>query len=146
MSAAHPTPAAPTAEQLRMAWPFFCGRRGCPDTLEAAVAHRYYGPCIRALARQLHRVPLSAFNAGGLGAAAAAAARLGRETYVPPTPPSRPLPPGKDQADLARWKRPTTVPVPPHLHRARVGAHDAKRAAANDIDDAADAGINTRAA
>jgi hypothetical protein len=94
----------PTQEQLRMAWPIFRGRHGCPDTVEQALAHPKYGPCLRAAALDMGRAPMSAHS----GAAAAAASRLGANRWVPPTP-DRPRP--------------------------RLGAHDAKRAAANDRDE-----------
>ena len=147
---AHIPPDTCTPEQLRMAWPFFQGRYGCPDTLDAALQHRYYAPCIRALARTLHRVPMSTFNSGHHGAAAAAASRLGRETYVPPTPPAPPRV-GRDGRAL---KSPDDPGAGVHtgsaglikhwMHRPaahnqprRLGADDAKRAAANDREDAA---------
>ena len=108
-------PAAPTDRQVRLAWNLhFRGRRGCPDTLAETLAHARWGPCLRAAARIT--------NAGGVhhthpGAAAAAASRLGRGTWIPPDP-------------TAHRSTPASAP---HRPAARVGAHDAKRAAANDI-------------
>lgn len=121
-------PAEPTERQYRMAWPYFHGRHGCPDTIEAAKAHPIYGRCLRALASRMHSGGMPSAHPG---AAAAAARRLGRETYIPPTPAPEAAPPPRDDGALGHWSRhqPTR---PAHVHRARLGAHDAKRAAAND--------------
>lgn len=47
----------PTEEQYRLAWRHFRGRFGCPDTLEAAKAHRIYGIGLRCLALDMGRAP-----------------------------------------------------------------------------------------
>jgi hypothetical protein len=129
-------PGEPSEEQLRLAWNlYFRGRRGCPDTLQATLAHRDFGRCLRAAASLTHSG--STFPACHLGAAAAAASRLGHERYVTPTPE---LPRSANRAGptpLGRWPSPAeTQRAAAHLHRpSRIGAHDAKRAAANDRDD-----------
>ncbi len=96
-----------------MAWPYFYNRRGCPETIAAALAHPRYGMCLRAAATTFGR---PAAEAPGSGAAAQAAARLGTERWVPSTP-------------STAHKPPERLHVPRTL--SRVGAHDAKRAAAN---------------
>lgn len=132
----------PTDEQYRLAWPLFRGRGGCPDSLEAAKTHPRYGPCLRACAQNMGRPPAAP---AGAGAAAQAAARLGGAQPVPPTPAIRPtVTPAITRAPAAVAPRsgnagaaPAETRAAPWLHRRparsqRTGAHDAKRAAAND--------------
>jgi hypothetical protein len=71
-------PPEPTPEQLRLAWRQMRDRN-CPGTLEAALAHPVYGPCIKGLARNLHR------------ASACVPAPVRKpDGYVPPTPTAPP--------------------------------------------------------
>lgn len=117
----HPAPAAaapPTAEQIAMAWRHLRNRAGCPDTLDAALAHPVYGRCVHGLAVNLSR---RAAPTGQLGAAASAAANLGPCRHVPPEP-SMPLP----------QTRSSTLRLAP---RRGTRGIDLKRAAANDTED-----------
>ena len=100
-----------TTEQLQRAYRHLA-RPGWPESLDAVLRDPLRGPCVRGLARQFTREPLPA-----------------RRTYRPPTPPhATPLP-----------ATPTEPPrkAPPARHaRAQLPlAFDAKRAAANDLDD-----------
>ena len=130
--------AAPTAEQLQMAWRQMRGRNGCPETLEAALGHRVWAKALHGLAVTLNR-RLREPGGASSGAAAAAAARLGAGHYVPPEPTAAPRTqvlrlagPATSAAPAAR--APAARPLPMHLARARNGI-DGKRAAANDLDD-----------
>lgn len=117
-------PAAPTPEQLRLAWRHFQGRGSCPDTLETTLAHPVWGQCLRRAAQRMARAPATS----AAGAAAAAAARLGQGSYVPPTPQAPPRLPVRDTSALGRF--------PAAGRRPRPGkAFDARRAAANDRED-----------
>jgi hypothetical protein len=133
MSAARRAAASrePTAEQLRMAWPHFRGRGRCPDTLAATLAHPVFGPALRRAAQLMGRPSLAATG----GAAAQAAARLGQGSYVHPTPTAPPAPPRRDDSALGRWPGMKHQPVRTGRWGDRLGAHDAKRAAANDRDE-----------
>ncbi len=121
----------PTADQLRMAWPFFFNRGSCPDTIEAALAHPVWGPCLRRAAQRFGR----AIATGHVGAAAAAAANLGTCRYVPPTPTAPPRVPTRTETGLAHWPAAKHQPIRTGRYGERLGTHDAKRAAANDRDD-----------
>lgn len=97
----------PSAEQLQLAYRHMA-RPGWPNSLDAALAHRVYGPCIRGLARNLRRGAWRAGPAPGLHNPLAS---------VPPTPAA------------------PRMPSPPHKPKAAKTPHwDAKRAAANDLD------------
>lgn len=111
-----PAPAPPTNEQISLAWRHFRGRACCPDTLDAALAHPIYGPCLLRCATLMRRAPFG-------GPAPSGAPVLGACTYVPPTPAAKPRTAPRDDSALGRWSR-----------RTRIGTHDAKRAAANDTE------------
>lgn len=121
-------PPEPTERQLRLAWPYFYGRGSCPATLDAALADPFWGLGLRNAARCFGRPPLGSND----GAAAAAASRLGAERYVPPTP-AAPSRPPRDDGALGQWA--PSKPLHANRRPVRVGAHDAKRAAANDRDE-----------
>jgi hypothetical protein len=107
-AAAKRHPAQSTQEQLTLAlrqlW-----RPGWPADLAAALAHPLYGTCVRGLARNLRRPPVTATPVP----------RLGAVHWAPPTPT-----PNDSTARTAAGRR-----FPP------LGTFDAKRAAANDRDD-----------
>ncbi len=113
-------PPDPTREQMYMAWRHYATPRWPP--FEAAILSPLHRPAIVALARRMHRpawIPDPARVTSGLP----------RGAYVPPTPTVEPLP------TVPRRKPYIPAPAPAFLHRARVGTHDAKRAAANDRED-----------
>lgn len=120
--AAAPTPAAPeiTREQLQLAYRHLA-RPGWPDSLDAALLVYSYATAIRGLARDLGR---GYWHAGN-----------GRPHTLPTAPvpptPCEPFPGhGRPLGSIARPRSQLgTFPTP-----AQRGAHDCKRAAANDKD------------
>lgn len=123
----------PTEEQYRLAWRHWRGNRGplgCPETLEATRAHPVYGRCLRAAAQLMGRPQMQMHG----GAAAQAASRLGTARDVPPTPEI--VRPARQTTPLGHWPSAaeTAAARPAFMHRQRLGANDAKKAAANDND------------
>lgn len=120
----------PTQEQLQMAFRHLA-RPGWPTLLADALAHRIYGTAIRGLARN--------FGRRGLGSP-----RPAHSLPRPPAPPTPSVPPTQcSRHPLSKATGPITElgawPTHPSHRRTATtaGRFDAKKAAANDMDERA---------
>lgn len=116
----------PTEEQLALMYRHLA-RPGWPTTLEAALAHRVYGPCLRQAARttNLHR---------GAWRPQAGAPTVPPHACVPPTP-TVPATPAQHRARTGSPMNATAIAYWPHARTLQPQWIDRKRAAANDRDD-----------
>jgi hypothetical protein len=104
-----------TLEQLQLGFRQL-RRPGWPATLEEALQHPVRSKCIKGMARQLSRAPLSTGQ------------------RPPPTPAG--APPVPNTPSQAPQRRPMAQPLPGTRRRANAAQpFDPKRAAANDRDD-----------
>lgn len=121
-----------TAEQLSLAYRQL-RRPGWPPEADA-LQHAVYGPCIRGLARSLSR------RAPGDGATRSPIQQRTVGLPVPPEPQPRErvVKPGPNVWSMRRpasFVEQLARDAAAGTARGRTGAHDAKRAAANDRDD-----------
>lgn len=116
----------PTEEQLALMYRHLA-RPGWPTTLEATLAHRIYGPCLRQAAR------LTNLNRGAWRPAAAPPAPQ-VHAFIPPTP-TAPAQPPKQRQRTGSPMHTTAIAYWPAARTAPPQWIDRKRAAANDTDD-----------
>lgn len=127
--------AAPTEEQLRMAYRHLC-RPGWPTPFEAAMAKLGYRTAITQVARNMHRQKMTSFVSHSLP-----------KMPAPPTPGARELtgpqkygrsPYSKvngPKTELTNWRRSGITQQLAGTHSPKPAPFDHKKAAANDLGD-----------